>query len=165
MLQRKRRIAVVVALLGTVLIFTAWVSGCHRPPGFCGGGFHGEDFPGHVLERMDKEVKGLELTEAQQARYQEIRARVEDTLKDIASHRKASFQALKTEMDKDTPDLQVVADLLKAQGRLFPDRMTFFVDTFMEFYGILDVDQKGKVVDHLKKKYRKLEAFRAVACD
>jgi hypothetical protein len=45
---------------------------------------HGEGFAEHVLERMDAEVAGLELTAAQQERYQVIRAQVEGQQVDIA---------------------------------------------------------------------------------
>lgn len=164
-MSKKRTVLLSVALLGTLVIAGAGVVGCHRPPMLCGGAFHGERFAKHVLEKVDSQMEALELTPAQQERYQEIRTQVESELVDIAQDRQAFFQEVKTEMDKDSPDLNVVADLLKAHGRRFPERMTFFVDRFMDFYAVLDTQQKDKIVAHLKAKLKKFEAFRELVCD
>ncbi|MCF8143192.1 MAG: hypothetical protein K9N21_04650 [Deltaproteobacteria bacterium] len=162
---KRRTVAVGLALLGIMVIAGAGVAGCHRPPGYCGGGFHGKEFPKDVLERMDSEIETLELTGVQQEAYGEIRERVESELMEMGQGRKAFFQEVKTEMDKDAPDLGVVADLLKSHGRQFPDRMAFFVDQFMNFYQVLDMEQKEKVVAHLKGKFKKFEAFRALVAE
>ena len=164
-MSRRKMVWLSVALLGVILIAGVGVVGCHRPPMFCGGGFHGKEFPKHVLEKMDTEVEELELTAAQQERYREIRSRVESELVDIGKNRKAFFQGVKTEMDKDSPDLNVVADLLKARGRGFPERMMFFVDQFMDFYKVLNTEQKGEVISLFKKKFKKFQAFRELVCD
>ena len=68
-------------------------------------------------------------------------------------------------MEKDSPDLTVVADLLKSHSRRFPERMTFFVDRFVDFYAVLEPQQKDQVVSHLKTKLKKFEAFRKLVCD
>ena len=162
---KRRTVVVGLALLGTILIAGAGAAGCHRPPGFCGGGCHGKEFPNHVLEKMDSEIEALELTEVQQETYREIRAKVESELVEMGQERKALFQEVKTEMDKDAPDLNVLADLLKSHMKQFPDRMTFFVDQFMDFYQVLDIEQKGKVVAHLKGKFKKFAAFRALVVE
>jgi len=165
MMFKRRTVLVGFALLGTILIAGAGIAGCHRAPGFCGGGFHGKEFPKYVLEKMDAEIEALQLTEAQQETYREIRAKVESELVEMGQERKAIFQEVKTELDKDAPDLNVLADLLKSQTKRFPDRMTFFVDQFMDFYQVLDTEQKRKVVAHFKGKFKKLEAFRAVVAE
>jgi len=164
-MSKKRIVFLSVALLGAFFISVAGIVGCHRPPMLCGGGCHGEAFPKHVLEKVDEKVDELDLTAAQKERYQEIRAQVESELSDIAKNRQAFFQEIKTEMDKDSPDLNIVADLLKTHSRRFPERLTFFVDQFMDFYGTLDVEQKQKIIDHLKSKLKKFAAFRALVCD
>ncbi len=164
-MSKTRKAGLGLALLSVVAISAAGIAGCHRPPIFCGGGCRGEAFPKHVLEKVDAQVEELELTAAQQERCQEIRARLKIELMDIARNRQAFFQEVKSEMDKESPDLYLVADLLKAHSRRLPERMTFFVDQFMDFYGILDVGQKQKIVDHLKGKLKKFEAFRALVCD
>ena len=160
MLKRKKMVIGLV-FLGTFLVGGLGFVACHRHPGFCGRGFHGKEFPKHVLEKMDSEVKELDLTEPQQETYQKIRARVEEELAEMARERKAVFAEVKREMDKDTPDLEVLADLLKSRVRRFPDRIDFFIGQFMEFYDVLDEEQKKKVTDHLKDKFKKFEACKA----
>jgi len=125
----------------------------------------GEEFPNHVLEKMDAKVKELALTESQQETYREIRTRVKNELAEMADQRKALFEAVKREMDMNTPDLEVLAGLLKSRSKRFPERMAFFVDQFMGFYGVLDTEQKGKVIAHFKEKFKRFEAFRALVCD
>lgn len=164
-MSKKKTVMVGLALMGTILIAGAGLVGCHRPPGFCGGGCYGKEFPNHVLEKMDSEIEALQLTEAQQETYREIRAKVESELVEMGQERKAIFQEVKTEIDKDAPDLNILADLLKSHAKRFPDRMTFFVDRFMDFYQVLDAEQKGKVVAEFKGKFKKFEAFRALVAE
>ena len=164
-MSKKRTVWLSVGLLGTLVIAGAGVVGCHRPPMLCGAASHGEGFVKDVLEKVDSHVEALELTAAQQERYQEIRAQVESELVEIGESRKAFFQEVKTEMEKDSPELTVVADLLKGHSRRFPERITFFVDRFMDFYAILEPQQKDQVVSHLKAKLKKFEAFRKLVCD
>lgn len=161
----KKSVLLGLVLLGTLVMAGAGLVGCHRPPMLCGGTGHGEAFAKHVLEKVDAEVATLELTTFQQERYQEIRAQVEDQLVRIAESRQAFFQEVKTETDKESPDLAVVADLLRVHSKRFPERMTFFVDRFMDLYGVLDAQQQGKIIARLKAKLKKFEAFRELVCD
>ena len=151
-----------IILLGAIFIAGTGFVGCHKPPMFCGGGYGGEEFPKHVLERIDDEVKELNLNEAQRAQYEGIRNRVETELIEVGNTRKAFFEKVKTEMDKETPDLNVLAELLKSHADNFPLRAGMFIDDFMAFYEILNADQKTIVVNHLKDKFKKFEAFRAL---
>jgi hypothetical protein len=54
---------------------------------------------------------------------------------------------------------------VKDHSRRLPERMTFFVDRFIDFYAVLDTQQKDQVVSHLKTKLKKFEAFRKLVCD
>ena len=127
---------------GAAVIAGMGFVGCHKPPMFCGGGFGGEDFPQHVLERIDAEVQELNLTETQQARYREIRARLETELIEVGSQRKAFFEKVKAEMDREAPDLNVLSALVKSHLDNFPVRAGMFIDDFMAFYNVLDENQK-----------------------
>ena len=159
LIMKKRKFWVLgLALLGAVAIAGIGFAGCHRPPMFCGGG----EFPKHALQRIDDEIKELNLNEAQQAQYEEIRNRVETELIEVGNTRKAFFEKVKTEMDKETPDLNVLSELLKSHADNFPLRAGMFIDDFMAFYEILNADQKTIVVNHLKDKFKKFEAFRAL---
>lgn len=161
-MKKKRSLIVGLALLGMIAIAGFGIAGCHKPPMFCGGGFHGKEFPKHVLERIDSEVEALELTEAQQARYEEIRAKVEKELAEVGEQRKAFFEKLKAEMDKEEPDLDTISVLVKAHINGFPARAGMFIDDFMAFYDVLDESQKAAITTHLKGKFQKFEAFKAL---
>ncbi len=159
---KKRSLILGFVLLGTILVAGMGFVGCNRPPMFCGGGFHGNDFPNHVLEKIDSEVEALELTEAQTARYQEIRTSVEKELVEVGNQRKAFFDKVKTEMEREKPDLNVLSGLVKSHVENFPIRVGMFIDDFMAFYEVLDENQKAVITTHLKEKFKKFEAFKAL---
>ncbi len=157
--MEKRRFRIPgLALLAAVALAGMGFSGCHKPPMFCGG----EDFPKHVLERMDSTVAELNLTETQEAQYREIRARVQSQLAAVGQQRKIFFEKVKAEMDLETPDLNALSVLVKSHLDDFPVRAGMFIDDFMAFYDILNADQKLMVAEHLKNKFKKFEAFRAL---
>ena len=159
---KKRFLMVGLAIFGAIVIVGTGFVGCHRPPMFCGGGFGGKDFQKHVLEKIDSEVEALELTEAQQARYQEIRTKVENELTEVGGQRKAFLEKVKSEMDREQPDLSVLSVLVKAHLEGFPIRAGMFIDDFMAFYEILDENQKSVITTQLKDKFKKFEAFKAL---
>ena len=161
-MRRKRSFIAGLAFSGAVAFASMGFTGCHRPPMFCGGGYDSEDFPKHVLERIDSEVEELNLTETQQARYQEIRSGLENELIETGKQRKAFFEKVKAEMDRETPDLNVLSALLKSRVDDFPIRADTLIDDFMAFYNILDENQKAVITTQLKKKFQKLEAIKAL---
>ena len=161
-MRKKRFLIVGLALFGVIVIAGMGLVGCHKPPMFCGGGFHGKEFPKHVLEKIDSEVEALDFTETQLARYGEIRVRVENELIEVGNQRKAFFGKVKIEMDKEKPDLNVLSALVKSHVENLPNRVDMFVDDFMEFYAVLDETQKAVITTHLKGKFKKFEAFKAL---
>ncbi len=159
---KKRSWILGLAIFGGITIAVMGFVGCQKSPMFCGGGFHGKEFPKHVLEKIDSEVEALELTQNQKVRYEEIRKRVENELSEVGNQRKLFFEKVKSEMNTEKPDLNVLSVLMKSHVENFPKRADMFIDDFMEFYEILDEKQKGVITDHLKNKFQKLEAFKAL---
>ena len=159
---KKRALVLGLALVGAVAVAGMGLAGCQKGPLFCGGGFHGKDFPKHVLEKIDAEVEALNLSEAQTARYEEIRTKVQNELVEVGSQRKAFFEKVKAEMDRENPDLNVLSVLVKSHLDQFPTRAGMFLDDFMAFYEILDDNQKAVITTHLKEKFKKFEAFKAL---
>ena len=158
---KKRSLILGFLLFGAILVAGTGLVGCNRPPMFCGGGFHGKDFPNHVLEKIDSEVEALELTEAQTDRYREIRRSVEKELVEVGKHRKAFFDKVKTEMEREKPNLNLLSGLVKSHVENVPIRVGMFIDDFMAFYEVLDENQKAVITNHLKEKFKKFEAFKA----
>ena len=62
---------------------------------------------------------------------------------------------------KEKPDLNILSALVKSHVERFPNRVDMFVDDFMEFYGVLNENQKAVITTHLKEKFKKFEAFKA----
>jgi hypothetical protein len=158
---KKRSLIVGLALLGTIVIAGTGFVGCQKSSMFCGGGFHGKEFPEHVLEKIDSAVETLDLTKNQLARYGEIRIKIESELVEVGNQREIFFEKVKTEMDKENPDLTVLSGLVKSHVENFPNRVDMFIDDFMSFYEVLDENQKAVIATHLKEKFKKFEAFKA----
>jgi outer membrane murein-binding lipoprotein Lpp len=159
---KKRALVLGLALVGAVAVAGMGLAGCQKGPLFCGGGFHGKDFPKHVLEKIDTEVEALNLSAAQMARYEEIRTKAQNELVEAGSQRKAFFEKVKIEMDREDPDLNALSVLVKSHVDKFPTRAHMFIDDFMAFYEILDDNQKAVITTYLKDRFKKFEAFKAL---
>ena len=107
---------------------------------------------------MDKKVEKLGLTEAQQRSYADIREKIEADFKKMSDGRKALFKDLKGEINKESPDMNRVAGLLKDRLKEMPDRMGRHIDHFVEFYGILNEEQKDQVLKKVRDKIGKCES-------
>jgi protein-tyrosine-phosphatase len=143
----------VIALFGGSVLF----SSCgyrYRHKGF----FHrhrGKDFSEHVLKRMDKHVKKLELSETQQKQYEEFRRNIEDDLTEMSDNHRDLFRELEREFDREKPDMNSMAALVKERIKHMPDKMEKSIDHFMGFYNVLDDNQKAMVIDEMRKKMKK----------
>ena len=156
-------IGAIVVCVGLFVGFAVLAgSGPHR---FCDEGFHhgwhGRGFHGrfsdrdvheHILDRLDSAAASLDLSEAQEEEYAEIRLRVETLLTEGMEERRAFFRDLRTEMDTEVPDLVQVASLVKERAEKIPTFVERHVDLFVEFYSILDDDQKAELAEMIREK-------------
>ena len=145
-----------IALLLCVILIGA----CHRPGPFgpnrlCGKKWHsrfhdrGVD---QILGRLDKGVKDLNLTDEQPGRYENLRSQLEEDLYGMGQNRRAFFIELKDEVDREEPNMAKVAGLLKQKIDLVEDRMTAHIDSWLEFYQILNEGQKAQVIGALRER-------------
>ncbi len=145
-------------LTSGLLIFT--FTGC-RPRGFNGPGFHpgihGKDFSQRFLERMDKKISKLELSDIQQEKYNGIRKKLETDLNEMEKNQKLFFHEMRDEINRENPDMDKVAEMVKTKLVKMPDRMGKNIDYFTEFYSILDEDQKGRVLKEIREKMNRHE--------
>ena len=153
-------------VIGAIILVVALVVGCwlfspcgkHR---FCDRdfppGFHGEDFSEHVLGRLDKKVEKLDLSETQQGKYQEIRNKIEADLAKMRENRKVFFRELQNEFNRESPDVNAVASLLKGRIQLIPGFMEGKLDQFLDFYNMLNKDQKAQVIKKFREKIGKVQ--------
>lgn len=110
-----------------------------------------------MLRRLDKRVKKLELTDTQSKQYEEIKARLKNDLLNDFSTLKKTHASISTQIMMDDPDITAVAEELKQQMKGFPNLRAKYIDYFVEFYGILDEEQKQKVLTHIHRRLKHVE--------
>ena len=154
-------------VIGAVVLVVALIAGCGLfsswgPYGFCERGFHppfhGKDFSKFILKRIDKKVEKLGLTETQQQMYAEIRQKIEADFSKMSEGRKALFKDFQGEINKENPDIDRVAGLLKDRLKEMPDHIARHLDHFVEFYGILNEDQKAQLLEKVRDRIGKCES-------
>ena len=152
---KKLYIIGIVALVLTVVAGLGFVvasgPGKGWGKGFRGPHFHG-DLPKHVLSRMDSRVETLNLTEPQKAKYGEIRAKVENRLREGLEDRKKLREEMRNELNKETPDMASVSGMLKKRITGISGFLQENLDLVVEFYDMLDEKQKTTVLEHFRDK-------------
>jgi Spy/CpxP family protein refolding chaperone len=148
-----------VFIVGGMVLLIALLAGCGGP---CGGfhrgfhpGFHHKDFSEFVLRRLDKGVKGLNLSETQKIKYGEMKAKLETRLKELREERKKWREELQTAMKKDDPDVKALSESVKKRIERFSGFMEGNLDLFVEFYETLDKEQKDKIMAAIRKKMKR----------
>ncbi len=158
--MKKRYLVIGAAILVIALIVGCGLFSHYGKERFCDGDFHprfhGKDFSEHVLGRLDKKVEKLDLSQTQQEKYQEIRRRIEADLAQMSKDRKALFVEIQKEFDREDPDVNVVAGLLKGKIQRFPVMMEEKLDHFLDFYNMLNKDQKAQVIEKIREKIEKV---------
>ena len=151
-------IVLIGALIAGFVVFAQsegpWFCNGDFHPGWNGRGFHsrigGHDFSEHILKRLDHGVEYLDLSESQRQAYEEVREKIQAHLAEGMRERKEFFTEIKTELDRDNPDMERVAGVVKERIREVPGLIEEHVDLFMELYNILDEDQKAQLVHMIK---------------
>jgi Spy/CpxP family protein refolding chaperone len=134
------------------------LAGCGPCRGFHRGfhpGFHDKDFSEFILWRLDKGVKGLNLSEAQKGKYEEMKGKLETRLKEHRDDRKRWMEELQTAMNKENLDVKVLSESVKKRIERFSGFMEGNLDLFVEFYETLDKEQKEKIIATIRKKMKR----------
>ena len=144
---------VVVALL---LSFTL-LAGCgphryYKERGWGHPRFSSRDFPERMLKRMDNKVEELDLTEGQRETYGEIRARIKANVVKAGEEREDLFTQLREGLDRENPDMNALVGMVKGKLKDMPEHMGQALDLFLEFFNVLDEDQKANVVEMIREK-------------
>ena len=156
--RKKYFIAGGIVLL--IMLFTGFGLVAARGPcrGFHRGfhpGLHNKDFLELILWRLDKRAEGLNLSEAQKGRYEQMKGKMETRLKEHRDDRKRWMEELQTAMNKEDPDLKVLSESVKKRMERFSDFMEGNLDLFVEFYDTLDKEQKDKVIATIREKMKR----------
>jgi Spy/CpxP family protein refolding chaperone len=129
------------------------------------GGFHrhhglGEDMPGFVLKRLDRKIKELNLTAAQQAKYDELRAQLKERLPAAKEDRLKFRETVRTELAKESPDVAVLNATMKKKIEGVSGTLQDGLDLFADFYSALDEGRKQKVLSWIRKRMAAQDACR-----
>jgi Ribonuclease G/E len=128
--------------MSALLVF----SGCSRKPRFCR-----DDFPERVLQRIDKRVEKLDLTEKQKLKYNEIRDLISSDINKIRDERKKLMGEINGELNKKEPDMNKIAKILKEKHAMRESYIPKYVDRFVEFYHMLNQEQKALVLERMRR--------------
>jgi len=119
-------------------------------------GLHGKNFPELVLRHMDKRVEELNLTESQKGRYAAIREKAKQELIGGQARRRDLASSIRKEMHKELPDIHEVAGMVSEHMEMVPGAMDRFMNLFLEFYEILDENQKAEVIEHFRDRLNRI---------
>jgi Spy/CpxP family protein refolding chaperone len=133
-----------IGLVGLIIAIT--LGGCER-----GWGTKGHA-PGNFLKNVDREVKELNLTQAQQAKYEDIRHRLEADMNKHIDKMKLMHSEIEKNFKTEHPDVNTMASQLKKEFAEEGDPRQKLIDYFVEFYNILDQNQQKQVDKYISKR-------------
>jgi len=144
-------LAVVVGISATIAYGPkgSWARGF--PPGFhgmgCHPGPHGEDIADFIIWKMDRHVKELNLNDAQKREYERSKEEIRAGIADAIERKKDFHRIVHEEMDKENPDINALAGLMKERAQNIPDMVSKPIDLFVNLYNLLDENQKARVIE------------------
>ena len=125
-------------------------------PGFhgmgCPPGLHGEDIADFILWKMDRHVKALNLNDTQKKEYEKSKEEIRAGIAEAIERKKDFHRIVHEEMDKENPDLNALAGLMKDRAQNIPDMVSKPIDLFLNFYTHLDENQKAKVIEMFRTR-------------
>jgi len=157
---KRKKYFIIGSIVLLIVLFTGFGLVVARGPcrGFHGGfhpGLHNKDFSEFILWRLDKRVEGLNLSEAQKGKYEEMKGKLETRLKEHRDDRKRWMEELQTAMKKEDPDVKALSESVKKRIERFSGFMEGNLDLFVEFYETLDQEQKEKIIATIRKKMKR----------
>ncbi len=102
-----------------------------------------------IVKHMDRKVSYLDLTAEQERKYQDLRGRILADLKAGMNERKSGLQKIKAEFQKNDTDIEAVATEMKQQISEGSARFEKMPDYIVEFYSMLDDEQKAEVKERV----------------
>ena len=157
---KRKECFVVVGIVLLIVLFTGFGLAVARGPcrGFHRGfhpGFHDKDVSEFILWRLNKGVEGLNLSEAQKGKYEEMKGKLEGRFKEHREDRKRWMEELQTAMKKEDPNVKALSESVKKRIERFSGFMEGNLDLFVEFYETLDQEQKEKIMATIRKKMKR----------
>ena len=160
MMGKRKKYFIVGSIVLLIVLFTGFGLVSARGPcrGFHRGfhpGLHNKDFSEFILWRLDKRVEGLNLSEAQKGKYEEMKGKLETRLKEHRDDRNRFMEELQTAINKENPNVKVLSESVKKGIERFSGFMEGNLDLFVEFYETLDKEQKEKIMAKIRDKIKR----------
>ncbi|MBN1848068.1 MAG: Spy/CpxP family protein refolding chaperone [Deltaproteobacteria bacterium] len=125
-------------------------------PRFHERGFHSKfpnkDISDFILWRMDKKAEDLNLTEAQKAKYEEIKENMKTQFSEGMGDRQRLMEQFHEEMDKENPDVRYMVQTIKAKLNEMSGFANKNLDLLVDFYESLDSTQKRMIMDEIRDR-------------
>lgn len=115
-------------------------------------GFRHKEISEFILWRMDKKVQELNLTEAQEAKYEVFKDNIASHLLEGFGGRQAFKAQVQAELNKETPDLSGLIQSVKLRISEFSGVLEKNLDLLADFYDSLDSVQKQKINLEIKER-------------
>ncbi|MEQ9366595.1 MAG: Spy/CpxP family protein refolding chaperone [Leptospirales bacterium] len=123
----------------------------------CGHRHHfSKDRSERMIKKLDYVADRLDLAGEQQAKYQDLRARVLVDLKAGHQARLETMRQLKAEFEKPEPNMNALAADVKKRMETGHQRFQKAPDYVAEFYGFLNAEQKAEVKEFVLDKLEDL---------
>ncbi len=119
------------------------------------GGMHGGP-GGHMAKVIEK----LDLDPEQQALAKELKAGMEDEREAIQAQHEESFEALLTELGKESPDSEALHTLIDEGAALMAERMHAGLDSVLELHATFTEEQRATLVEEMEAGKEMREARR-----
>lgn len=150
--MKRKSVLIAIALLTITFITGCGPFGHKKGPGHFHRSFHGKKFSDRILKHLDKKVDKLNLTEKQQEKYQELRTKIQSELNGTKESRNVFVKKVQAEINNNNPDMEKIGAMIKKETVKIPNKINKHIDYFMEFYNVLDNEQKGRILEDMKKK-------------
>ena len=153
-------------IVGSVVAFLVLATGfcmvkASGDYGFCDRGSHPpffrKAFRERILNRMDNKMEELNLSEVQKTKYVQLKASFKADFEEMRSGRYEFMNDMRAVIDQKNPDMQKLAGLIKDRLNRMPDRIGPHLDQLVDFYNILNEEQKTKVLERMRERMASCE--------
>ena len=163
-MKRKKKYVIVGGAMAFLVLVTGFcIVGASGDYGFCGRGSHPpffrKAFRERLLSRMDDKMEELNLSEEQKEKYAQLKTSFKADFEEMRSGRSQFMNEIKAVIDEKNPDMQRVAGLVKTRLNRIPDRVGTNLDQLVDFYNILNEEQKAKVLARMRERMADCEKW------
>ena len=123
--------------------------------------FHDRGFPSRfphkdvsdfILWRMDKKAEELNLTDAQKAKYEEIKREIKAHFSEGMGDRQRLMEQFHEEMNKENPDVSYMVRTIKTKLNEMSGFANKNLDLLLDFYESLDSTQQKVIMDEIRDR-------------